>query len=53
MIHFPKIRFLFRSKFNFAAGTFCDCHAFLNVYKVKREVKKFVCVNDFVDMALS
>ncbi|UJR29861.1 hypothetical protein I4U23_017409 [Adineta vaga] len=23
----------YKSKFNFAAGTFCDCHAFLNVYK--------------------
>ncbi|CAF1670420.1 unnamed protein product [Rotaria magnacalcarata] len=23
----------YKSKFNFAAGTFCDCQAFLNVYK--------------------
>ena len=26
---------LSRSKFNYSAGTFCDCHAFLNVYKVR------------------
>ncbi|CAF1398035.1 unnamed protein product [Adineta steineri] len=32
-IYYKDTLATYKSKFNFAAGTFCDCHAFLNVYK--------------------